>query len=132
MSDLAIDGGPRAVTALMNDSWQDVSDLEKEYVNQVLDNKDDAYAELDKFEEEYRAFVGTKHALCMCNGTATLHSAIFAAGACAGKEVIVPTATRCGRRIALRRFAIWDWASNTAQILWVLRWLAPSWSACRG
>ena len=93
MSDLAIDGGPRAVTALMNDSWQDVSDLEKEYVNQVLDNKDDAYAQLDKFEEEYRAFVGTKHALCMCNGTATLHSAIFAAGACAGKEVIVPTAT---------------------------------------
>ena len=51
MSDLAIDGGPRAVTALMNDSWQNVSDLEKQYVNQILDNKDDAYAELDKFED---------------------------------------------------------------------------------
>ena len=94
MSDLAIDGGPKAVTALTNDSWQDVSDLEKQYVNQVLDNKDDAYAELDKFEEEYRAFVGTKHALCMCNGTAALHSAIFAAGACAGKR---GDCARCGR-----------------------------------
>ena len=93
MSDLAIDGGPRTVTTSMNDSWQDVSDLEKQYVNYVLDNKDDAYAQLDKFEEEYRIFVGTKHALCMCNGTAALHSAFFAAGACAGKEVIVPTAT---------------------------------------
>ena len=93
MPDLAIDGGPKAVSASMNDSWQDVSDLERQYVNQVLDNQDDAYAQLDLFDEAYRAFVGSKHALCMCNGTAALHSAIFAAGACAGKEVIAPTAT---------------------------------------
>ena len=93
MPDLAIDGGPKAVAASMNDSWQDVSDLERQYVNQVLDNQDDAYAQLDLFDEAYRAFVGSKHALCMCNGTAALHSAIFAAGACAGKEVIAPTAT---------------------------------------
>ncbi len=93
MSDLAIDGGPRAVTASINDSWEGVSGLEKKYVNHVLDNADEAYAELDKFDEAYRAFVGSKHALCMCNGTAALHSAIFAAGARAGKEVIVPTAT---------------------------------------
>ena len=93
MPDLAIDGGPKAVAASMNDSWQDVSDQERQYVNQVLDNQDDAYAQLDLFDEAYRAFVGSKHALCMCNGTAALHSAIFAAGACAGKEVIAPTAT---------------------------------------
>ena len=94
MPDLAIDGGPKAVAASMNDSWQDVSDQERQYVNQVLDNQDDAYAQLDLFDEALSGlFVGSKHALCMCNGTAALHSAIFAAGACAGKEVIAPTAT---------------------------------------
>ncbi len=93
MPNLAVDGGPKAVTASMDDSWKRVGDLEKKFVNQVLDNVGDAYAQLDKFEEEYRSFVGTKHALCMCNGTATLHSAIFAAGARAGTEVIVPSVT---------------------------------------
>ena len=90
---LAIDGGPKAVTAPMADAWQTVSGLEKGFVNDVLDNFGEAYGQLDKFEEEFRAFVGTKHALCMCNGTATLHSAIFAAGARVGKEVIIPSVT---------------------------------------
>lgn len=90
---LAIDGGPQAVTAPISDAWQTVSSLEKTFVNHVLDNFGEAYAQLDLFEEEFRAFAGTRHALCMCNGTATLHSAIFAAGARAGKEVIVPSVT---------------------------------------
>ena len=93
MSDLAIDGGPKAVTASIDDSWRVVSGLERQYVNQVLDEPGSAYAQLDLFDKAYREFVGSKHALCMCNGTAALHSAMFAAGACAGTEVIVPTAT---------------------------------------
>ena len=93
MSDLAMDGGPKAVTASMDDSWREVSDLERRYVDQVLDAPGSAYAQLDLFDEAYRKFVGSKHALCMCNGTAALHSAMFAVGARAGKEVIVPTAT---------------------------------------
>jgi len=90
---LAIDGGPKAVTAPIDDAWQTVSDLEREYVNSVLDNFGNAYGQLDEFEEEFRAFAGTKYALSMCNGTATLHSAIFAAGARVGREVIVPSIT---------------------------------------
>ncbi len=90
---LAIEGGPKAVTAAIDDRWERVTDLEKEYVLRVMDNFGDAYAELDLFEQEWREFIGTKHALAMCNGTATLHSAIFAAGAHAGKEVIVPSVT---------------------------------------
>lgn len=81
---LAIDGGPKAVTAPMEDSWQNVSGLEKPYVNQVLENVSDAYSQLDAFEEEFSSRVGTRHAISMCNGTATLHSAIFAAGARVG------------------------------------------------
>ncbi len=90
---LAIEGGPQAVTAPIDDRWERVTDLEKEYVLRVMDNFGDAYAELDLFEKEWREFIGAKHALVMCNGTATLHSAIFAAGAHAGKEVIVPSVT---------------------------------------
>ena len=92
-STLAIDGGPKTVTAPIDDRWERVTDLEKEYVLRVIDNFGDAYAELDLFEQEWREFIGTKHALVMCNGTATIHSAIFAAGAHAGKEVIVPSVT---------------------------------------
>ena len=95
MSDalLALDGGPKAVTTPIGDSWPKVTDIERQYVNDVLDNPGSAYGELDKFEDEFKEFVGTKHALCMCNGTATLHSAIFAAGARQGTEVIVPSVT---------------------------------------
>ncbi|HJN17012.1 MAG TPA: DegT/DnrJ/EryC1/StrS family aminotransferase [Armatimonadota bacterium] len=93
MSNLAIDGGPKTVTAAMDDTFPKISDVEKAHVNAALDDFNGAYAELDKFDEEYREYTGTKHALCMCNGTATLHSAIFAAGARAGTEVIVPSVT---------------------------------------
>jgi perosamine synthetase len=91
---LAIEGGPPAVTTPMGDSWEVVTGLERRYVNDVLDRSGSAmYEDLDAFEAEFRELVGTKHALCMCNGTATLHSAIFAAGARQGKEVIVPSVT---------------------------------------
>ena len=90
---LAVEGGPKAVTAPIADSWPKISEVERQYVNAVLDNPGKAYDELGDFEAEFRKFVGTKHALCMCNGTATLHSAIFAAGARQGTEVIVPSVT---------------------------------------
>lgn len=90
---LAIDGGPKAVTAPVGDSWPKVGPLEKEYVNRVVDNIDSAYDEIDRFEEEFRDFVGTRYAVATCNGTATIHSAVFAAGARQGREVIVPSVT---------------------------------------
>ena len=90
---LAIEGGPKAVTTPIGDARPMVSDLEREFVNRVLDDFGKASDNLGKFEEEFRDFVGAKHALCMCNGTATLHSAIFAAGARRGTEVIVPSVT---------------------------------------
>ena len=77
----------------MEDRWQVVSDLERQYVNQVLDDLGRSYSLIDLFEQEVREFVGTKHALLMCNGTATVHSALFASGARQGSEVIVPSVT---------------------------------------
>ena len=90
-SSLAMDGGAMAVTAPMANRWQVASDLEKEYVKGVLEDLSSSYSQIDCFQDEFRAFVGVKYALCVCNGTAALHSAIFASGARQGREVIVPS-----------------------------------------
>lgn len=89
----ALEGGPKSVTAPMNDRWEKVSALEKQYVNAVLDNYGSAYDEIEKFEAQFREFVGTRYALAHCNGTSTIHAAVFASGARRGKEVIVPSVT---------------------------------------
>lgn len=92
-NDLTIDGGRPAVRAAANDSWEDVTDVERAFIDGVLNDMGSAYEQNDLFEAEFRAMVGTKHALVMCNGTATIHAAVFAAGARPGKEVIVPSVT---------------------------------------
>ncbi len=38
-------------------------------------------------------YVGTKHGVAVCNGTAALHCAVFAAGVGPGDEVIVADLT---------------------------------------
>ena len=90
---LAIEGGPKAVTAPVGDGWENIGPLEKSYVNEVLDDPKKARRHLELFESDFSKLVKTQHAICTCNGTAALHSAIFAAGARVGKEVIVPSVT---------------------------------------
>jgi perosamine synthetase len=45
------------------------------------------------FEEAFAQRVGALHAVAVCNGTAALHAAAFAAGVSIGQEVIVPPMT---------------------------------------
>jgi perosamine synthetase len=45
------------------------------------------------FEEAFATQVGAKYAVAVCNGTAALHAAVFAAGIGPGDEVIVPAMT---------------------------------------
>ena len=46
---------------------------------------------VEKFEGEFAAFCGAKHALAVANGTASLHLALLALGLAPGDEVIVPS-----------------------------------------
>jgi perosamine synthetase len=46
-----------------------------------------------RFEREFASYVGTKHGVAVCNGTAALHCALAAAGVGSGDEVIVPAFT---------------------------------------
>ena len=74
---LAIEGGPRAVTLPPGDRWQTISEAEIAAVAETM-RSGHVYAPTALFEQEFAAFVGAKHALAMCNGTATIHSALFA------------------------------------------------------
>ena len=47
----------------------------------------------EKFEEEFAAYVGARHAIAVANGTAALHLACLVAGLGPGDEVIVPSLT---------------------------------------
>lgn len=50
----------------------------------------------EKFQEEFAAWQGRKHAIAFCNGTASLSAAMFAIGLGAGDEIICPTKTYWG------------------------------------
>lgn len=48
---------------------------------------------VDEFEQAFAAFVGSRHAVAVSNGTAALHLTMLAAGIGSGDEVIVPALT---------------------------------------
>lgn len=66
------------------------------FVNQALAAQaiSGLYGEfIDRFETEFAAFCGTKHAVSCSNGTTALHLALVAAGIREGDEVLVSTLT---------------------------------------
>jgi perosamine synthetase len=48
---------------------------------------------VEKFEQEFRAYIGAQHAIAVSNGTVALHLALLALNIGAGDEVIVPDLT---------------------------------------
>lgn len=73
-----------------------ISDLERKYVNEALDN---AFATSrnsvfnTRLEKEFAQKFGMKYAIGSSNGTATLHTAVAALGIKPGEEVIAPALT---------------------------------------
>lgn len=46
-----------------------------------------------QFEQQFAGYIGAKHGVAVCNGTAALEVALYAAGVGKGDEVIMPTFT---------------------------------------
>ncbi len=73
-----------------------ISNLEKKYVMEALDN---AFATSknsifnNRLEKAFADLYHCKYAIGLCNGTATLHTAVAACGVKQGDEVIVPALT---------------------------------------
>lgn len=92
--ELAILGGPKAVTAAVSEQWQRPVARQKELVGQLLD---DGFLSgcnqgvPKEFEDRFRDYVGCKHVVTTSHGHTALASAFFAAGLGAGDEFITPT-----------------------------------------
>ena len=102
MSELALFGGPKAVTyegTGLNDGsdmfkWPIVTKEDEEAVLEVLRRGGMSGTDVTKqFEAEYCAWSGSKYALGFCNGTASLHAAMYGCGVGRGDEIICPSVT---------------------------------------
>ena len=102
MSELALFGGPKAVTYVgtgLNDGsdmfkWPIVTKEDEDAVLEVLRRGGMSGTDVTKqFEAEYCAWSGPKYALGFCNGTASLHAAMYGCGVGRGDEIICPSIT---------------------------------------
>ncbi|MGO9507475.1 MAG: DegT/DnrJ/EryC1/StrS family aminotransferase [Mycobacterium sp.] len=94
---LAAFGGPKAVRQPVLLNWPPISEDLRAEIDKVLASGrlsiNDGSGVIAEFERSFAAYCGSKWALSFCNGTASLHSALFAVGVRPGDEVIVPTLT---------------------------------------
>lgn len=96
MSNLALLGGSKSVTLDYEKvgNLPIVSEESKKAVNELLDKNEISLSPIvNEFEQKFNKFVGSKYSIAMNNGTACLHSALFAVGVKPGDEVIVPSYT---------------------------------------
>ncbi len=92
----AILGGLKSVTTDEPEafSWPQFDNEEFESVRRVMSMPDYGfYQEAYLLESDIREFFGVERALAHINGTAAIHSALFAVGVGPGDEVIVPSFT---------------------------------------
>lgn len=81
-----------------------ITDLERKYVNEVLDNafvSTKNYSFVTRLEKAFAEKFNSKYAIAMVNGTATLHAALESAGVTEGDEVIVPALTMSSTNMAV-------------------------------
>ena len=73
-----------------------IGERERKYVSEVLDTQFRSSAGSNmtgRLEKAFAERIGVKYAIAHINGTATMHSALAAAGVGPGDEVIVPALT---------------------------------------
>lgn len=95
-SKLALFGGVKTVTKEPGDlfTWPIVTREDEEAVLDVLRRGAMSGNDISKkFEAEFAAWMGVKHSLSFCNGTAALFAALWACGVGAGDEIICPSMT---------------------------------------
>ena len=92
---LAINGGPKSVNKYFQ--WPVYGNEEVNAVAAIVESgkwgNPDCGDEVQKFENEFAAFCGSKYAITCVNGSVSLRLALMACGVKAGDEVIVPPYT---------------------------------------
>ncbi len=95
---LAVNGGAPMIAPeqVSNEAfrWPIHTDEDRQALLDVLDANQMSGTEITKlFEREYADWLGSEFALGYCNGTASLHAAMWACGVGAGDEIICPSIT---------------------------------------
>jgi dTDP-4-amino-4,6-dideoxygalactose transaminase len=93
---LAIEGGAPVLRRSDFKNWPIVGPDERELVNQVLDSgvlAGGTAPQVKALEREWAQYVGSRHCLTTCSGTAALHMALAAVGVGPGDEVITSAFT---------------------------------------
>ncbi|MGO8747096.1 MAG: DegT/DnrJ/EryC1/StrS family aminotransferase [Thermoguttaceae bacterium] len=93
---LAISGGTPILKRADYKNWPVITEDDRTFIHEVLDSGLVAGAtgpQVTALQKEWAEFVGAKHCLTTCSGTAALHMALAAAGVGPGDEVIVPAYT---------------------------------------
>ncbi len=93
---LAILGGPKAVQEVDESlfRWPIVTAEDEQSVLEVLRAGTMSFNDITmKFEQEYAQWAGARFALGSCNGTASVHEAMFGIGLGRGDEMIMPSMT---------------------------------------
>ena len=99
MEELAVNGGPMAVTIEPRENWPvPVGEIEAVVTDLIRrgaysgDWEETYFA----FEREFAGYIGTKHCAAQNTGTSALYAAYFAAGVGPGDEVLHPAYTWIG------------------------------------
>ena len=96
MSELAIFGGPKAVTMPEDNlfTWPIVTKEDEDAVLEVLRRGGMSGTDVTlKFEEDFKKWMNVDYALGFSSGTASLQAAMYGAGVRAGDEIICPSVT---------------------------------------
>lgn len=92
----ALLGGPPAVTLEQDEAlrWPIITAEDEQAVLAVLRSGElSIHDEVAALEEDYRQWLGVRHAVAHCNGTSAIHAALHAMDLKPHDEVIVPSAT---------------------------------------
>ncbi len=101
---LALDGGPKAVTAPPAWRWPLYGDEEEKAMVALTQNP--SYAPWARLEEEWKTFTGSPYSRAHCNGTGALTGMFFALTAelPPGSEIMVPSYTFFATIVPMRLF----------------------------
>lgn len=90
MGQLAINGGVKAVRDGLIKAWPPITDVDRKYVMDSLNQDSHAFGpNCTAFEKEFAAWNGNRYAITTNSGTAALHMGVAACGCGAGDEVLV-------------------------------------------
>ncbi len=95
-STLAIAGGTPVLTRGDYGNWPIITEDDRRLINEVLDSgivAGGTAPQVAALEREWAAYIGSKHCLTTCSGTAALHMSLAAVGVAPGDEVITSAFT---------------------------------------